>query len=580
VLNKSLQTLISERTQSTEAVARDLDMMHTSLQTVLKALNLPPMTQLQGSKLSPQTPSSEPNHNDDFGPSCDNSPRMTPADETDLPNVPIHSVYHLTKLSALRSPDIQETKSFPKKECNVKNDFITRGVIALSDAERLFRLYMDHLDAFIYGVGGRYSSLDSLRQSSEILTVSLLTVAALHDGQSNTIYGACSKEFRRVFSASIFSRKIDRDYLRAMCIAAYWLSDISWILSGHAIRRAAEFNLINHYKSAITDHNEDSMDYVRIWYVLFICDQHSSTLFSRKSVIHEDSTILGCEAFHKSPLATDDDRRVVSQVALLNIIHNIHNLFGPDTGEPVPQIYLMQIADFSRQLDQWLGRWSSALIEYHKSIGTFPRKGVLIHFHFAKLHLYSHVFRGLQNSSIPSHFLDCVNQGIHSATAIVNLLVTDADLQAGLVGMPSYLHSMTGFACMFLAKLATIYGGDLVDRNMVVDITSRLIEIYRKAPVGKWHLVHLMANGLEKIVKTLNPSVTSPLQPQLHHEPLDQDAHHFPDLGGVGFLDNDSLDVEANFLTDYNMSMGASQLMYLSSGPTAFDTSELSPTFL
>ena len=53
-----------------------------------------------------------------------------------------------------------------------------------------------------------------------------------------------------------------------------------------------------------------------------------------------------------------------SQVALLNIIHNIRELFGPDTGEPVPQVYLSQITSFSRQLDQWVGRWSTALPRY------------------------------------------------------------------------------------------------------------------------------------------------------------------------------------------------------------------------
>lgn len=92
-----------------------------------------------------------------------------------------------------------------------------------------------------------------------------------------------------------------------------------------------------------------------------MCDQHLSTLFARQSLIREDLAIQGWEAFSQAPTATESDKRLVSQVALLNIIQKVRDLFGPDTGEPVPQVYLMQVAGFSRQLDQWVGQWSVAL---------------------------------------------------------------------------------------------------------------------------------------------------------------------------------------------------------------------------
>lgn len=82
---------------------------------------------------------------------------------------------------------------------------------------------------------------------------------------------------------------------------------------------------------------------------MYICDQHLSTLYDRPSIIREDLAIHGWSAFLESPTATNEDKRLVSQVALLNIVHNIHDLFGPDKGEPVPQVYLTQIASFGRQ---------------------------------------------------------------------------------------------------------------------------------------------------------------------------------------------------------------------------------------
>lgn len=161
----------------------------------------------------------------------------------------------------------------------------------------------------------------------------------------------------------MFDRRIDSDYLRAMCIASYWLSDISWEVSGCAIRRAAEFNLIRHFKKATEEGSEDSADYVRLWYVLHICDQHLSTLYGRQPIIREDVAIQGWKTFMtKSPPNTaSEDTRLASQVSLVNIIHTIRDLFGPDTGDPVPQVYSMQITQFARQLDQWVGHWSGVV---------------------------------------------------------------------------------------------------------------------------------------------------------------------------------------------------------------------------
>jgi hypothetical protein len=333
-------------------------------------------------------------------------------------------------------------------------------------------------------------------------------------------------------------------------------------------------------------------------YVLYICDQHQSTLFARHSAIHEDPTIQGWEAFYQTRTATYNDVRIVSQVALLGIMHSIRKLFGPDTGDPVPQVYLMQIGDIAHRLDLWRGHWSTVLVgklqdhqaptspakkrttENHKIIHSFPRKGVSIHYHFAKLYLYSHVFRGLHGSPIPSYFLDCASQAVQSATTTVNFLVTHADLQAVVAGMPPYLHSMTGFACMFLAKMAMIYRGDLIDRSMVIDAISRLIEIYRTAPVGKWHLMHLMANGLEKIVKTLSSTTASSPRAPSNPVPLATSAHPFTDLGDFRISDHGALEMDSSFLMDHNISMGASQLMYLSNGASPFDIDDLGPMFL
>ena len=349
----------------TDALIQDLETVHNSVQTILRSLNLPPIAQLQSARQTMTTPiSDEPGdlqQLEDVGPSCDNSPRIGPEDDDDLPKVPIHSVYHLTKLSALRSPEANEARTEPDTSRNSIDDFISNGALPLHEAERLFQLYMNRLDHYFYQVGGVYPTLDAMRRASRILSAAILTVAALHDLQSSSFYGTCIREFRRLMSASIFDRRIDRDHIRAMCVASYWLSDISWMVSGYAVRRAVELSLANQYQKLITESSQEAADCVRLWYLLYICDQHLSTLYGRQCVLPEDNAILGWEGFMSSPLATDTDARLISQVVLLTIVHNIRELFGPDTGEVIPKVYLNQINNFSRQLDQWVAHWSVTL---------------------------------------------------------------------------------------------------------------------------------------------------------------------------------------------------------------------------
>jgi len=623
VLNKSLQTLISERNQFSESIMRDMETIHSGLQNVLQKLNLPAIPALESVANEPHSPISDELLPLEKGPSCDNSPKSRPVDDNELPNVPIQSVYHLTKLSALRSPDSLQHESTPKSDAI--NDFISTGQLPIADAERLFALYKDKLDHYLYHISTPIKTLEQARRRSRILTVSILTVAALHDPQGNAKYGVCSQEFRRVMAGSIFSRRIDRDYLRAMCIASYWLSDISWMISGYAIRRAAEFNLQGYYRRAISERDEEAMDFVRIWYALYICDQHLSTLFSRQSAIRDDSTLQGWQEVIKAPLANGQDIRLASQVVILDILRSIRDLFGPDTGDTIPQVYLMQISAFARQIDQYVGHWSAAL----RDIGTYPRKGALLHFHFAKLYLYSHVFRGLRDATIPAHFHECATHAVHSATAIINLHLNDPDVGEAISGLPTYIHSMTGFACMFLAKLAMTQGDEMVQRSTVTDLITRLVSLYRAQAVSKWHLIKLMAGGLDKVVQTLSTSepasptskraqlaqqqdamkkgnveaLATVMFPQAdHQQQSDQNQAGQPTPRGVGFFppgqqisqewnlgldalggptesDNPLLGLDSNFLLGYDMSLGPEQLMYLSNGHSSFDT-DLSPTFL
>jgi hypothetical protein len=219
VLNKSLQTLIEERGQWKHALTGDLEHMHSALQNVLSQIGLPSLPPLQtpAAALVQESPQ-DLAECEDIGPSCDNSPRLTPRDDA-LPHVPIESLYQITRLRALRSEDAPNEPHPSTASCSNPhvNDFISQGFISAADAERLVNLYLHRIDHFMYMIGsGGYRDLESMRRGSTILTAAVCTVAALHEPMSNHLYGVCSREFRRLMSASMFDRRIDRDHMRAM----------------------------------------------------------------------------------------------------------------------------------------------------------------------------------------------------------------------------------------------------------------------------------------------------------------------------------------------------------------------------
>uniref|UniRef100_A0A8H7N0R4 Zn(2)-C6 fungal-type domain-containing protein n=1 Tax=Bionectria ochroleuca TaxID=29856 RepID=A0A8H7N0R4_BIOOC len=523
VLNKSLQTLITERVPQTNALIHDLEIVSTSVQHILKTLNLPSMPQLESSRFIAPSPVSgeqcDSNQLPDIGPSCDNSPAFSPQDEENLPRIPMHSSIHVGPHA----------------------DFISQGMISLEDAEMLFHLYTDRVDHFAYGVGARYKTLEVLRCNSAVLTAAILTVAAMHDPKANSLYPICDREFKRLMTESLFDRHVDRDHLRAF-------GDEHRQPPGNTTREKRRRRRQFHSNLVLDIHLRSA----------------SFDLYCRQGEMREDRAIEHAEWLVESSTVTVGDQRLVSQVTLLTIIHKIRALSGTDSGKPIPTVFASHISSFSRQLDQWVGRWSTTFPEVQDGFGTFPRKGCVFHYQFAKLYLLSHVFHGLGCSPIPTEFLEAAHGATAAAMAILNIIITEPVVREALVGLPCYIQSMIGFACMFLMKLITNYGNQLIDRNEFIDILSRLVAAYQATPVNSWHLVHHMGNGLERMLRALRkqPSNTTidPTTSDINlHRQASLDLNF--SLAELGSMDMSMVNTEALFLMSGSMDMGVMGVM-------------------
>ena len=129
-----------------------------------------------------------------------------------------------------------------------------------------------------------------------------------------------------------------------------------------------------------------------------------------------------------------------------------------------------------------------------------------MHYHWAKLYLNSYVLRGLpEGAPIPEHFLETAAAAVAAAISIITLLLEDRDAQTALAYVPHHVHGMMAFACMFLLKVATKYSEQLfIDKGRFQLLMGALARQFKTTDVGKDHLIHRMAEGLEKMAEMLD----------------------------------------------------------------------------
>ena len=129
-----------------------------------------------------------------------------------------------------------------------------------------------------------------------------------------------------------------------------------------------------------------------------------------------------------------------------------------------------------------------------------------MHYHWAKLYLQSYVLRGLpeQGAVIPEHFLENASAAVQAAIAIINLLLEDKDAQIAVAFVPHHIHGMVAFAAMFLLRIATRHSEQLfVDQGRYQRLIGALAQHFQTVDLGKDHLIHRMAEGLEKMSESL-----------------------------------------------------------------------------
>ncbi|KAL4866648.1 hypothetical protein BDV12DRAFT_172611 [Aspergillus spectabilis] len=439
---------------------------------------------------------------------------------TSLVTAPMGSLYEVTQLS-----DIRATSPERQHAHDLVTDFVSRGAIELQEAEELFDHFDRVLNRYLWdGILLVHKDLTSLRNSSSMLSAAVFAVTALHLPNKERTFDTCYTEFARLASESMLDRHHTLDDLRALCIGAFWLADVSWKLSGYAVRIATERNLHQAYRKA-TLGSPEHKEQARLWYLLYTLEHHFSIAYGRPPIIHEDHSITNHHTFILSPSVSQSDLRLHSQVDLFIILTKIYHAFGPDVDLEVPESELSKIDEFDTNLGEWRAAWLPRLAG-SRYVGAYPYKAVYLHYNFSRLQLNSVALRTYHssNSTRPMSVerKKRANLAIESAIGTLMVVLDEPDIQRALVGVPLYLHSMITFAAVFLLKIAAkgcsstvpssqtqqnsiASSGLHIDVSYVRALAGRIIELMVSCSkrASERHLSHHISRGLKKMLTGL-----------------------------------------------------------------------------
>lgn len=532
---------LKEDAQKIEMLTDDIVNLHRTLDEVCRHLEIGVPKPL-ASKTKTQARENGSDSASGEDPDCEVTPPASPS----AVQAPIDTFLEVAKLGSPGSAD----QSLSYRKPSVKHDLVGKGIISTTVAERLLDRYFNRLDHYLYGIASIYRDMASVRQASSILFAAMCTVSALHEpGPDQSLYESCNRELRRLVSRCLFE-KTDIEFIRAMVISSFWLSDASRIFSANGIRRAADARLHRLFRQAVSPGEssvglsslrpDECVDRVRLWYLLFISDQHMSVMHNRDSLLRVDRDITNeWELFLERPNREDNDIRILSQTSLLLIMGQVRDTLGMEPNERLATSMATQLKSFSRRLDKWHGKFV-ALFRPNNAIGGFPAKGLQLHFHFGKLHLGHHVFQGLGGELLPTPFIPAAIMAHDSALSIFEMIAKDEQLQNDLIGTPHYFHIMIAFAGHFLLEVCNKYSEQLtLDLNSDLSLIRNVLSLFEKLSCVPQHPIRRMTPGLGSklfdCATKMNILLPAPLelQMQTYMPGLEQQQHtSFPGAYG------------------------------------------------
>lgn len=160
---------------------------------------------------------------------------------------------------------------------------------------------------------------------------------------------------------------------------------------------------------------------------------------------------------------------------------------------------------FSPSSLQFTSRLTINLSAPNKYVASYPSRGVILHWHFAKLQLNSLALRGLsprQAHLISDQRRSFANIAVANAIGMLNFIVEDPSIRNSILGVPLYLHTMITYASVFLLKVHLRWRTARLnlDLPMFVTVIERVASILGSVSGSERHLSFHIAKGLTGMV--------------------------------------------------------------------------------
>ncbi|KAI1847509.1 hypothetical protein JX266_006361 [Neoarthrinium moseri] len=376
-----------------------------------------------------------------------------------------------------------------------RGDLVSKGIIALDRAKLYFENYQQRLDHFVYRVLGDHClvTFEGTRGASPMLLAATCTVGALHSSSRIQDFNACRAEFVSLCERQSMVSTSNIEDVQALCIGAFWLTDVSWSLVAAAVRAATDLQLHKSFFKAIRG---DQQHYLRarLYYHVYACDHHASIAFGKPPLTRDCEAVRRARDFLGCKQATEDDARLVSQVCRWSLLSSVFNTFGVDVDRPLINTEIAELRKFGIALDSLRAEWVDRFA-HNAHVGNYPSKGVSLQYYFARLYLCSHAFRGAGSGSArsnPDHLDierdEIANMAVLSAISILRCVVSDSEIASFLNGLPTYFDVMITFAVVFLLKVSA-------KPSSHIPLDSH----------GLRDLIHKTVTTLIRVTSTMNP---------------------------------------------------------------------------
>ncbi|PWY78381.1 hypothetical protein BO70DRAFT_317288 [Aspergillus heteromorphus CBS 117.55] len=520
------------------------------------------MVQYQPVQLPLSAPESQ-NPNSALDMSRENSPQPQGIDPTSLVTAPMNNLYDLTRLKNLRNNLSSKPQASP-----IEKDFISQGVISMAIAEFLFNRFLECNNRMLWdGLLLVHETLDSVRRSSTLLAAAILTVGALHTPNQTDAFHQCYNVFVSLASAVALSRYHSLDDVRALCIGAFYLANLSWKLSGLATRIAAEMGLHQSFHQLMQG-DPTRMEHVRVWYATYVCDHQFSIAHGRPPAAVDDESVRNIRQFLQLDQTCPGDVRLAAQVDLFRILTEAYMKFGSDPNRVLDDEDMNKLHAFNRAVEEWQLEWVPRSSDC-PFLGTYPSKALDLYSHFARFQLNSLAlcsvsYLGIDAASMdalsPAH-IQAANCALSAAADTLRAFGDGPDRGRVFCNVPIFTFTMVAFCATFLLKITATWGRDVtrglakekglnipdVDNVRLVESLTLKLSIYATQLNAK-HLAEHIADGLDGMLvkyrdllvrtRLCNPLLTSHSPPATNQEVSGENAvwtgeYNLHNLGGT-----------------------------------------------